>query len=55
MIEERRVRSRTCCDYRMDLCCAVDSENGDLTVFAEFWGSVGLSFYFFVNFSSSGE
>lgn len=42
-------------DDGMDLRGAVDAEDGDFAVFAEFGGGVRLAFDFFVDFGAGGE
>ena len=42
-------------DDGVDLRGAVDAEDGDFAVFAEFGGGVGLAFDFGVDFGAGGE
>ena len=39
----------------MNLCGAVDTQDGDFAVFAEFRRGVRLALYFFVDFGAGGE
>lgn len=42
-------------DDGVNLCGAVDAEDGDFAVLAEFGGGVRLAFDFFVDFGAGGE
>ena len=42
-------------DDGVDLCGAVDAQDGEFAVFAEFGGGVGVALDFLVDFGAGGE